>query len=327
MCARLLLLLVLHVVSAPVPKTTIYCIGEILALVSSAQEKPIAESQFFTISTGGAEANVASNLASYGFDVRMLSRVGDDPLGARVVASLNEIGVNTASITVDRAANTGLYYKDVSPDAHSMMYYYRKDSAASKMSTADYEAWSLEDNSWIFLSGITAALSETCDQMVEDIIIRAQAKHQKVAFDINYRAVLWSPGRAAVRLRGLAALCDVVFVGLDEAEALWNTDSPEAVAKILHNVRHVVVKNAGIDATEFVRSSTGDLDVYRETALETEVVEPIGAGDAFAAGYLMGLLEDKRPPARLRRGHRLAAWALGSTSDFRPPGREGGANG
>ncbi|QWB25777.1 PfkB family carbohydrate kinase [Streptomyces koelreuteriae] len=112
-------------------------------------------------------------------------------------------------------------------------------------------------------------------------------------------------------LRDLARAADLVFVGRDEAEALWGTAHPDDIASLLAPAPLVVVKDAEHGATSYAAG-----EVTFAPALTVEVVEPVGAGDAFAAGYLSGVLADLDEASRLRLGHRTAATALRSRDDI-----------
>jgi 2-dehydro-3-deoxygluconokinase len=110
----------------------------------------------------------------------------------------------------------------------------------------------------------------------------------------------------------------VLFVGLDEAETLWGCSTAEDVSAILPGPRHVVIKDSATEAVEFVRAPGKEEQVFRVPAHRVDVVEAVGAGDAFAAGYLAGLLRGDAPADRLALGHSFAAWTLGTRADFRP---------
>jgi 2-dehydro-3-deoxygluconokinase len=107
-------------------------------------------------------------------------------------------------------------------------------------------------------------------------------------------------------------------VGLDEAETLWGCTTAEQVSALLPGPRHLVIKDSAAEAVEFVREQNGEERAFRVPAHRVDVVEPVGAGDAFAAGYLAGLLRGDRPEGRLALGHSFAAWTLGTRADFRP---------
>ena len=135
-----------------------------------------------------------------------------------------------------------------------------------------------------------------------------------VSFDVNHRSRLWPAEQAAPVLRDLANRCDLVFVGQDEAETLWGTTDPLAVRRLLPDPETLVVKDGAVGATAMCR----DAEPVFVPAPRVAVVEPVGAGDAFAAGYLAGLLRDLDPVRRLRLGHLVAAQALTSSGDNAP---------
>ena len=113
----------------------------------------------------------------------------------------------------------------------------------------------------------------------------------------------------------LARRADLVFVGLDEAECLWHTATADDVRALLPEPTTLVIKDGDVGATEYRRAAGAD-DRTFAPAIPTEVVEAVGAGDAFAAGYLAALLQGADATARLLGGHHRAHLVLQSTSDF-----------
>lgn len=144
-----------------------------------------------------------------------------------------------------------------------------------------------------------------------------------MSFDVNYRVNLWQDAaHASSVLREIARRSDLVFVGDDEAEAAWGiTGGPEAIRAALPEPATLIVKQGAEGATAFTRAAGADEAAY-EKALKVDVVASVGAGDAFAAGYLSATLRDLPPAARLRHGHLLAAAALTVPGDLgTPPAR------
>ncbi len=284
----------------------VLCVGE--AMIAFA---PVAgnlrtsdETRMFV---AGAESNVAGALAHLGRRVEWFGRVGDDPFGVRVVDWLGARGVDTARVVVDETRPTGIYFKD-RRGAASTVYYYRAGSAASGMESADASQLALGERRLIHLTGITPALSPGCDALVESIMERSG--DAQVSFDVNFRAKLWPADIAGPRIRELVRLANIVITGRDEAHTLWGTETPQDVRDFFPDADTIVVKDSDIGATEF----RGDREVF-VPAPRAEVVEPIGAGDAFAAGYLAGRLEGRESAFSLRLGHVLAARALSDISD------------
>lgn len=279
-----------------------------MVLVAPAAAEPLETALDFHLDPGGAEANVASHLAALGRAAAWAGLVGDDPLGRRLVRQLADRGVDTRWARADPDAPTGVYLKNPGRGVH----YYRAGSAASRMGPAFAAELPVEAVRVLHLSGITPALSATCDALIDALFARAAAAGVTVSFDVNHRAALWSStDAAAARLRELAARADVVFVGLDEAARLWGSATADDVRATLPEPRLLVVKDGAIGATEF-----GPSGVVHVPAMLAELVEPVGAGDAFAAGYLGALLDDQPPAERLRAGHERAVLVLADTADF-----------
>jgi len=270
----------------------------------------LSEAGQVAVDVAGAESTVALHLARFGVPTAWVSRLGADPFGQRIRALLERYGVDTRFVEVDPGRPTGVYFKDPSPEG-TAVYYYRAGSAASAMAPRIITDDLLDGAPLVHLTGITTALSESCRATVEELLRKASRTACPISFDVNHRPKLWRDRDAAAELLELANRADIVFVGLDEAEALWDTATPASVRTLLGRPREVVVKDGANGATLFL-----DHEELFEPAWQVDVVEPVGAGDSFAAGYLYERLAGRDGRARLRSGHRLAAAALGTTADF-----------
>jgi len=293
-----------------VPQTRsidVLAIGETMALVTPQRAEPLDVADDFSVGIGGAESNVACHLAHAGHSAAWFSALGDDALGRRTRARIAAHGVDVSRVRMDPRAPTGLYVKN--PGAG--VVYYRGGSAASRLGPTDLDGIEWDDIRVLHTSGITPALSESCRALVDAAIEAARRHGVLTSFDVNLRPVLWeSPEQARSTLLDIARRSDIVLVGRDEAEELWGTATADAVRELLPDTAHLVVKDADVEAVEF--SAAGRVE---EATPRVVVVEPVGAGDAFAAGWLSGLLLGEDPSARLRRGHAAAARALSSTQD------------
>jgi 2-dehydro-3-deoxygluconokinase len=289
----------------------VVCVGESMAMITPERPEPLEFADSVIIRAAGAESNVAIYLAGLGHRVGWVSRLGDDPLGRRVLREINEIGVDTSLVQVDLEAPTGVFFKDPSLDSTSV-FYYRRGSAASKMDVSVLEHVFPRPPLIAHMTGITPALSKSCDALMSEAFSRFRASGTSVSFDVNYREGLWSRSNAGPRLLELAQLSDVVFVGLDEAETLWGVTTPEEIRTLIHRPRSLVMKDGSVGATVFHEEGSEFVP-----ALEVKVLEVVGAGDAFAAGWLSGLLRGLTQIQRLRLGHLMAGSSLSSTGDHR----------
>lgn len=290
----------------------VVCLGETMVMVAPREPVPLMDGDLFRLSIGGAESTVALYLAELGHQVAWASRIGGDPLGERMLATLSQAGVDTSLVRRDADARTGVYFKDPGPRA-TRVYYYRSGSAASRMGPEDLDGLPLATAAVVHFSGITPGLSPSCAELTSDLVRRVRGSGTLLSFDVNYRPGLWPAKTAAPVLLKLSREVDIAFVGLDEALSLWGTRSARDVRSLIGTDNVLVVKDGAVGATEF----DGAAETFA-SALDAEVLEPVGAGDAFAAGFLSALLREQPAAARLSLGHVLAVRALGSTSDYVP---------
>jgi 2-dehydro-3-deoxygluconokinase len=288
----------------------VVCVGETMVMLTPVVPAPLAERPQLTMEVGGAESNVACGMAQLGHHAVWLSRVGADPFGQIITRTLAAHGVDVRDVEVDPARPTGLYLKDPGVRG-STVHYYRKGSAAAAMGPAFAEVVRARAGRLVHLSGITPVLSAGCAALVERLLAEHVPGGPLISFDVNYRPALWEPTRAAEALLPLARRADVVLVGRDEAETLWGTGTPDDIRTLFPAVPCLVVKDAEHGATCY----EGDERTF-VPALKIEVLEPVGAGDAFAAGFLSGLAGGRPARERLRLGHITAAAALGCVGDL-----------
>jgi 2-dehydro-3-deoxygluconokinase len=284
----------------------VLCIGETMALVAPTTPDGLETADLFALTSAGAESNVAISIAALGERAGWLSRLGNDPLGHRVLAHVAARGVDVSTVTVVEGQPTGVMFK--APEAErTRVLYYRTDSAASHLSVDDLPE---SIPPIVHLSGVTAALSASTHALSRALLIERVAGSATISFDVNHRAKLWLGRDAADTLRVLAAAADIVLVGLDEARDLWGTPNPDAVRAMFPAPGSVIVKDAEIGATAFVADTT----VFVPSIAVT-VVEAVGAGDAFAAGWLTGRIRGLSTTQSLRLAHVTAATSLVSIQD------------
>ncbi|MFI1095594.1 sugar kinase [Streptomyces sp. NPDC020917] len=288
----------------------VVCVGETMAALVPDPVGPLATTGGLSLAVAGAESNVAMYLADHGVPVRWVSAVGADPFGTRVLAEVGGRGVDVTGVRTDPSRPTGLLVKDPGP-SRTRVHYYRRGSAASALGPGLLTEPAAREAALLHLTGITAALSASC----RDLLDAALAGPVPVSFDVNHRPALWTDGTAPDVLRDRADRADVVFVGLDEAQALWGEDlaTPSDVRDLLPGPRLLVVKDGPRAATAFTAGGPHTVPAPR-----VDVVEPVGAGDAFAAGFLAALHRGEPLPRCLRLAHLTAAAALRVPADHGP---------
>jgi 2-dehydro-3-deoxygluconokinase len=292
--------------SGPGSRYDVVAVGETMAALAPQPPGPLGSGTRMLLDAGGAESNVAICLAQAGRRVAWVSRLGADSLGRMISDRVGGAGVDVSLVTIDPAAPTGLYLREP-----GRVWYYRAGSAASRLTSEVWAADAVRSARIVYLTGITPALSASCRGLVTRGLTGRPAVDARYVFDVNYRPALWPPGSAAGVLAGLARQADIVFVGRDEAAALWDSASADDVRALLPEPEVLVVKDAGTGATSYGPHGRAHVPAPR-----ADVVDPVGAGDAFAAGYLHALLAGADEAERLACGHRFAAAVLCVVGDI-----------
>ncbi|MFE7856275.1 sugar kinase [Streptomyces sp. NPDC057403] len=330
----------------------VVALGESMVTFLPSRPGRLADVPSFERGIGGAESNVACGLAAAGHAVRWVSRVGADGFGDHLVETIGGFGVDVSSVGRDPSRPTGVYFRtagDRSTDAHEVAYY-RAGSAASAMTADTVDPAAVRAARVLHLSGITAALSPGCLELLRALTAPARGR-PLVSFDVNHRAGLWPDTDGPRVLLELARGADIVFVGEDEAEEAWGiTGGPAEIRSALPEPGVLVVKQAAKGATAFVSAAGPQAAGSRAAgaarvgaaaprrrgqaitppvqpqqaptfvpALAVDVLATVGAGDAFAAGFLSATLRGLPVKTRLRHGHLWAAAALTVPGDLAPP--------
>ena len=264
----------------------------------------LAQLSQLAVGTGGAEGNVAIGLARLGVPVTWLGRVGDDGLGRRVTRELRAEGVDVVAI-VDEDAATGLLLKESPQPGTTLVTYHRTGSAGSRLTPGDLAALPLEQGDVLHLTGVTPALSASARDTVFAALDLADAVGATISYDVNQRSKLWSAAEAAPVHQAIAARADLLFASEDELPLLGGVTAAE----------FVVTRGAGGAST--VRD--GQRTEQAAITLQT-VVDTVGAGDAFVAGYLAELVAASPIAQRL-----LTAVQTGAAACLHPGDWEGAA--
>ena len=281
--------------------------GETMIRLSTPLGQRIESAGALDFGIGGAESNVSIALARLGRRVAWSSVLPRNAFGERIAAELRRHRVDDRQIHWVEHGRVGVYYLDTgAPPRPTHVIYDRGASAVALCDPDDIDPSIAARSRMVHLTGITPALSEACAEVVRRFAERAIEAGVPFSFDVNYRALLWSPEQAAATLEPFCAAATVLFCGRNDARLLWGfTGSNETVLAELSR-RFGAATTVLTLGDEGALTQTQDGDVYQETAPPVQVVDKVGAGDAFAAGFLHGYLDGDVPRA-LRLGVSLAA--------------------
>lgn len=291
-------------------------IGEAMAMFIAQQTGDLAAAEGFVKRIAGAELNVAIGLARLGLNVGWVSRVGNDSFGRFTLQQLEKEGVDHRCVTTDAQYRTGFQLKSrVDDGSDPEVEYFRKGSAASHLSPADFNDDYFGNARHLHLSGVAAAISDSSLQLAKHAAKEMRARGKTISFDPNLRPVLWrSEEEMRKQLNHLAEYADWVLPGEKEGLILTGYRQPEAIADFYldKGVKAVVIKTGGDGA--WYKTADGEQGQVAPIHV-ANVVDTVGAGDGFAVGLISALLEGKTLTQAILRGNKLGSLAIQVAGD------------
>lgn len=263
-------------------------IGETMALFSPIRSGSLKYVDYFRKQVGGAESNFAIGVVRLGRTAGWISKVGDDPFGSYIISCIRGEGVDTSRVKVDKEAPTAVYFKEFHELGDPRVYYYRSGSAASRLQPEDLDEEYISQAKVLHITGITPALSKSARDTVNAAVYLAKKHKLKISFDPNIRKKLWSEKECRETIISLVHETDILLPNLKEAEFLLEESDPEVICKkFLEMGPATVALKLGRDGCIVANGEKiikiGGMEVKK-------VVDPVGAGDGFDAGFIVGML-------------------------------------
>ncbi|ROR00255.1 2-dehydro-3-deoxygluconokinase [Streptomyces sp. 2132.2] len=293
--------------------TALVTLGETMAVLAADRPGPLASGTSLRLGFAGAEATVAIGVSRLGHTASWIGRVGADSAGTMILDGLRGESVDVSRVRVDDAVPTGLMLRERRTPDHTRVTYYRRGLAGARLDPGDIDPELVARARVLHVTGITPALGDGPLAAVRRAVDLARAAGVTVSLDLNYRARLWNREEAAAELNHLVTRADVVFAGPDEASLVVPEADPATMARTLLGLgpREAVLKLGARGAVAVTDDGEAVQDIVPVTP-----VDPIGAGDAFVAGYLAGLLDGTGLPDRLLLAATCGAFAVAAPGDW-----------
>src|SRR6266849_3888928 len=268
--------------ATPAKRFQLVTIGEAMLRLSVRPGDLLADAGSFDVHVAGSEANVAYAAAKVGLRSAWVSALPSNALGRRVATTLAAGGVDTSMVRWAEGARLGLYFVELgTPPRPISVIYDRAASAMALANTSDFDWPAVVDTQVLHVSGITLGLSASCRELAKHAMQEARRAGASVTFDLNYRQKLWDRKAAAAAVREIAPLIDVLVCTQEDAYDLFGVNGAPDLGV------ETVVVTGGADGA--VASRAGVSIERRGHPVET--VDRVGAGDAFVAGLVWGLLD------------------------------------
>lgn len=303
------------------PRVVVATLGEAMLRLSVPPGIRLHDASAYDVHVAGAEANVAYALARVGVPASWASVLPRNPLGERVASVLASGGVDLAPVVWTDRGRLGTYFVEAGARPRPTLVVYDRSGSTMAEATPACFDWDLVVRGrHLHVSGITFAISEAAAGVARVAIQQARSRGCTVSLDVNHRDRLWTPAEADRTLSALAGSVDLLICrGADAARVFGCQGEARAVAEQLRErflARSVVCTWGAEPATLLEAGSWAEAPTH-----EVQIVERIGAGDAFAAGVLWGFVEGSTELG-LRRGVAMAALKMTLRGDLYTLGPE-----
>jgi 2-dehydro-3-deoxygluconokinase len=266
-------------------------IGETMLRLAAPPGMALEQAPHYTVLAAGAESNVAVTLARLGTSAGWISRLPDNPLGRRIVREIGAHGVDVSRVIWAADGRVGIYFLEPGAAPRpARVIYDRAQSAFASISPDDVDWPYLGQARLLHLTGITPALSDACRTVAAKAKDQAQKNGKIVSIDVNYRAKLWPEEQARAVLSPLLERAGIIICTKDDGELLLGrTGSAGDMCGMLVERFHAEVALV-TDGMQCAAAHNGRVLVKDGFAVES--IDRIGAGDAFAGGFIHGFLTE-----------------------------------
>jgi 2-dehydro-3-deoxygluconokinase len=292
------------------------------------------------VQVGGGELNVAVGASRLGLKSSWVSRLPKNALGRLLENRVKQAGVDTSHLVWTNEGRLGLYFVEfgAAPRPSSVLYD-RAHSAISAIQPGEVD-WKriLEGAKWFHVSGITPALSDSAAAVTREALRAARAAGAMVSYDLNYRAKLWSPEKAQAVQEPLMQYVDVLITTEEDTAVVFKikaegrTDASSFTEVSADPYKHVAqqlqrkfkLKAVAITLREnplvwrntWTAIAYADGKFYEDAKYDLEIVDRIGGGDSFSAGFIYGFLTKQSYDAAVRYGNAFSALKHSNPGDF-----------
>lgn len=299
--------------------------GEAMARFAPPDFERLEQASTLKMTVGGSELTVAAGVARLGLTAGWVSRLPDNALGRMAQNKAREFGVDTRHLVWTKTDRMGLYFVEygASPRASGVLYD-RGYSAISRIQK-DEVAWDVvfEGARWFHTSGITPALSDETAAVTGEALRSAKRAGLTVSYDLNYRGKLWSTDKARAVQEPFMELVDVLITTEEDTNRVFGIQGSDykQVAKELADRFGFRAVTITLRGTPSVWRNTWSAFAYsdgqfiEDSTYEIEIVDRLGGGDAYSAGFIYGYITDGVEKA-VRLGNAFSALKQTTWSDF-----------
>lgn len=288
-------------------------IGDAMIAMCPKQNGPIMFCNTFERKLGGAELNVAIGCARLGIQSGWISRLGNDDFGKYILKTVRGEGVDVSEVKLVDQYPTSVYFREVLSDGSSRSFYYREKSPTSTMKCEDLNEDYFKNAKVLHITGVFPSIAKNNQEIILEAVRLARKHNLFISFDPNIRLKMWTKEEAKVYIEKLLPHVDILLIGDEEIEILLGDVTIEDAIKTFHDygIEKVVVKKGAKGALGSDGKNVYEVDAIKPKAL----VDTVGAGDGFAAGFLTSLVKGKTLEECVRFANAVGSLVVGVEGD------------
>ncbi len=271
-------------------KMDVITIGDAMVSLNPHSKGPLRFVSNFERKVGGAELNVAIGCSRLGLKTKWVSRLGNDEFGRYIHNFVRGEGIDVSDVKLVEGYPTSVHFKEILEDGSGRTFYYRSNSPTTTLTEEEINESLFTGGKLLHITGVFPAVDKEKNVgVIKKAIALAKQQNMLVSFDPNIRLKLWSRAEAKAALTEFLPYVDVLLTGLDEAELLFGTDDPQKVIE--------ESKKIGISYVAIKQGEKGSIGYHQGKYIESppvppkKVVDTVGAGDGYDAGFIYGVLQ------------------------------------
>ncbi|WP_321993338.1 sugar kinase [Clostridium butyricum] len=264
-------------------------IGDAMVAMCPKEKGPILFCNTFERKIGGAELNVAIGCARLGLKSGLISRLGQDDFGKHILKTVRGEGIDTSQIELVEGYQTSVYFREVMANGDSRSFYYREKSPTSTMTAESLDENYFRNSKVLHITGVFPSINDNNKEILLKAVELAKKNNLLISFDPNIRLKMWTKSQAREFINKFLSEVDILLVGDEEISILIDEEDTNEAIKKFHDmgIDKVVVKRGAKGAIGSDGSNIYDVAAIKPKAL----IDTVGAGDGFAAGFLSAYLK------------------------------------
>ncbi|MFG6147121.1 sugar kinase [Halobacillus sp. B23F22_1] len=289
-------------------------IGDAMVTFNPSHHGPMRFATSFERKAGGAEFNFAIGCARLGLKTEWISRLGNDEFGKFVRNFARGEGIDVTNVNLLDGYPTSLNFKEINEDGSGKTFYYRENSPTKALTEASFTEQTFTDCKLLHISGVFAAIDPSKNiPLLKKAAALAKNAGAIVSLDPNIRLKLWSKQQAKSSLTELLDYVDVLLTGDEEAELLFDTHDTKKVIEICksYGISTIAIKKGENGAVAYHQGET----IQADAIPPSKVVDTVGAGDGFDAGFVYGLLQQWPLERILQMANVIGSMVVSVTGD------------